>query len=123
MTNVAPNEVQETNMDEIGMTEDRVKNTRKERAARKVTMRLLRNYRPDEGFETVGHWVPAVIVRNKLGKEEELYPAKFVEGEVAPPPQAGVGFDNKIWANTLIRVSPDEAKRMKSTGVGEVEID
>lgn len=103
-----------------------------------VPVKLLRNYRPQEAldpndqakkarlppvYEVVGYWKPAIIVRNKLGKEEELEPAKFIEAEVAPPPQAGVGFDNKLWAGTVVRFTTEEAKYLRANGIGEIEID
>lgn len=103
-----------------------------------VTVKLLRNYRPMERldpsdarkknrlppeFEVVGYWKPAVIVRNKLGKEEILTPAEFIQGENAPPPQAGVGFADKLWAGTVVRFLTDEAKYIRANGIGEIEID
>lgn len=101
-------------------------------------VKLLRNYRPQEAldpndptkktrlppvFEIVGHWKDAVIVKNKLGKEEELEPAKFVEGEPAPSSKAGVGFPDKLWAGTIARFTTTEAKYIKDNGIGEIEID
>lgn len=107
-----------------------------------VRVKLLRNYRPQERpnpayvpspkqdgrylppvFEIVGHWKPAVIVRNKLGKDEELEPAKFIDGEPAPSSKSGVGFADKLWAGTIMRVTSDEAKYMRANGIGEIEID
>jgi hypothetical protein len=106
--------------------------------AKMVTVKLLRNYRPMERldpsdpkkksrlppeFEVVGYWKPAVIVRNNLGKEETLTPAEFIQGENAPPPQAGVGFADKLWAGTVVRFLTDEAKYIRANGIGEIEID
>jgi hypothetical protein len=101
-------------------------------------VKLLRNYRPMEAldptdpakkrrlppvFEIVGHTKPAIIVRNKLGKDEELEPAKFIEGEPAPSSKAGVGYADKLWAGTVVRVTTDEAKYMRAHAIGEIEID
>lgn len=88
-----------------------------------VTVKLLRNYRPAGAVEIVGYHKPAVMIRNVAGKEVEVSPSVFVEGEVAPPPQAGVGFATKLWAGTVIRLPVDEAKRVKANGIGEIEID
>jgi hypothetical protein len=103
-----------------------------------VRVKLLRNYRPQEQidptdpkrlrrldpvFEIVGHWKPAVIVRNKLGKEETLSPETFVEEEAAPSPKAGVGYVDKLWAGTIARFTTDEAKYIRANGIGEIEID
>jgi hypothetical protein len=100
-----------------------------------VRVKLLRNYRPQEAlaadkksrlppvFEIVGHWKPAVVVRNKLGKDEELEPAKFIDGEPAPSSKAGVGYADKLWAGTIVRVTSDEAKYMRANNIGEIEID
>ena len=101
-----------------------------------VRVKLLRNYRPRElpdpankgkylppVFEIVGHWKDAIVVRNKLGKDEELEPAKFIEGEPAPSSKAGVGYADKLWAGTIMRVASDEAKYIRANGIGEIEID
>jgi hypothetical protein len=103
-----------------------------------VRVKLLRNYRPQEAldptdtakkrrlppvFDIVGHWKPAIIVRNKLGKEEEMEPAKFIEGEPAPSSKAGVGYADKLWAGTIARFTTDEARYIRANGIGEIEID
>jgi hypothetical protein len=88
-----------------------------------VRVKLLRNYRPMGEVEIAGHWKPEIIVRNKLGKDEVISPAEFIEGENAPPPQAGVGFKDKLWAGTVIRLPVDEAKRAQKLAIAELEID
>jgi hypothetical protein len=101
-----------------------------------VRVKLLRHYRPRElpdpsnkgkylppVFEIVGHWKPAVIVRNKLGKDETLAPETFVEGEPAPSSKVGVGYADKLWAGTIVRVAAEEAKYMRANNIGEIEID
>jgi hypothetical protein len=107
-----------------------------------VRVKLLRNYRPmerpnpayvpnpkQEGrylppvFEIVGHWKPAVIVRNKLGKDETLAPETFVEGEPAPSSKSGVGYADKLWAGTIVRVTSEEGKYLRANNIGEIEID
>ena len=101
-----------------------------------VRVKLLRNYRPRElpdpankgkylppVFEIVGYWKPAVIVRNKLGKDETITPETFVEGEPAPSSKSGVGYADKLWAGTIVRVTSDEAKYMRANNIGEIEID
>ena len=103
-----------------------------------VRVKLLRNYRPQEQldptdpkkqrrldpvFEIVGHWKPAVVVRNKLGKEETLSPEVFIEDEPAPSPKSGVGYADKLWAGTIARFATEEAKYIRANGIGEIEID
>jgi hypothetical protein len=40
--------------------------------------------------------------------------AKFIEGEMAPPPYPGVGFLTKVWADTVLKLPMEEAKRLVS---------
>lgn len=88
-----------------------------------VAMQLLRNYRPAGDFEIVGHIVPAVIRKDGAGREVEVQKATFVEGEGAPPPQAGVGTTGKIWSGTIIRVPQDEARTMRANEIAERSVD
>lgn len=92
-------------------------------AAKTVLIRLLRNYRPAGLFEIVGHEKPAKFKKNAAGQEVEVEPAVFVAGEQPDPPTPGTGFETKIWAGTLIRLSVEEAKRVRRLEIGEYEID
>ncbi len=92
-------------------------------AVKLVSMELLRNYRPAGTFEIVGHVVPAVIRKDAAGREYEAQAAQFIQGEMAPPPQAGVGTSGKIWAGTIIRVPHDEGRTMRVNGIAERSVD
>lgn len=92
-------------------------------AVKMVAMELLRNYRPAGVFEIVGYVRPAVIRKDAAGREYEAQPAEFVAGEMAPPPQAGVGTSGKIWARTIIRVPHDEGRTMRANGIAERSVD
>lgn len=93
-------------------------------AAKMVSILLSRHYRPMADYDIVGHWKPAVEVKNAAGKMVEISPATFVEGEPMPPPIAGVGSASlKLWAGTVVRLPSDEAKRARRLEIGTVEID
>lgn len=87
-------------------------------------MELKRNYRPMEGCEIVGHTVPEVKRKNAAGVMEVVAAARFVAGEMAPPPTPGVvPTSGKIWAGTIIRVPVNEAKTMKANGIAEASLE
>ena len=101
-----------------------------------VSVRLLKHYRPAElpdpqnkgkflppNFEVVGHWTDEVTRKMPDGKMRVITPSEFVSDEIKPAPQPGVGGVGKIWAGTIIRVTTDEAKAMRKSGTGEIEID
>lgn len=88
-------------------------------APKMVAMELKRHYVPHKLGRIVGYQKEARIVKNAAGEKVEVEPARFVEGEVFPPIFAGVGFDNKIWAGTVIEVPEDEAKTMRAKGIAE----
>ena len=75
-------------------------------------VRLLKNYRPAGEYELVGYHRPEVVQKDSAGKAVIVQTAAFMEGEMAPPPYPGVGFDNKIWADTVLNLPVDEAKRL-----------
>ncbi len=87
-------------------------------------VKLLRNYRPMGNYEIVGWHKPAVEKKLPSGKVEEVEPSEFISGSMAPAPVAGaVGFANKIWANTVIRLPIDEAKTVVRQQIGALEFD
>ena len=88
-------------------------------AAKMVEMELKRHYRPMGKHEIVGHLRPAKKVKNAGGEEIEVHPAEFIKGEMYPSVYGGVGFKDKIWAGTTIRVPADEAKVMRDKGIAE----
>lgn len=93
-------------------------------APKMVSILLSRHYRPMANYEIVGHWKPAVEVKNAAGKMVEISPATFVDGEPMPPPIAGVGSESlKLWAGTVVRLPSEEAKRARRLEIGSVEIE
>jgi hypothetical protein len=88
-------------------------------APKMVAMELKRNYVPLKLGRIVGYQKEARIVRNAAGENKEVEPAEFIEGEMFPPVFAGVGFERKIWAGTVIEVPEDEAKTMRKLGIAE----
>lgn len=91
-------------------------------AVKTVKMELKRHYVPRKLVSIVGYERPARFVKNAAGETKEVEPAKFIEGEMFPPIFAGVGYDNKIWAKTVIEVPEDEAKVMRQKGIAEAYI-
>lgn len=78
-------------------------------------VKLLKNYRPaSEKFEIVGYHRPERKEKDTAGRMITIEEAAFIEGESAPPPFPGVGFDTKIWAETVVKLPMDEAKRLVS---------
>ncbi|RYY67719.1 MAG: hypothetical protein EOO12_00235 [Chitinophagaceae bacterium] len=84
-----------------------------------VKMELKRNYVPHKLVSIVGYERPARFVKNAAGELKEAEPAAFIDGEMFPPLFAGVGYDGKIWAKTVIEVPEDEAKVMRQKGIAE----
>jgi hypothetical protein len=80
---------------------------------------LNKNYAPRDKFEIVGYQRAAVERKDSAGKMLVVEPAAFVEGEMKPAPYPGVGFDNKIWAGTTIRLPLDEAKTVVAKKIAE----
>ena len=75
-------------------------------------VRLLKNYRPAGEHEVVGYHRPEKKQKDTTGKMIVVQEAAFIEGEIAPPPYPGVGFDTKIWADTVLKLPKDEAKNL-----------
>lgn len=90
-----------------------------------VPVLLDRNYSPmTDQYEIVGHWKPAVQVKNAAGKLVEIEPRTFVKDIPMPSPLAGVGsVSRKLWAGCVVRLPVDEAKRARKEGIGSIEID
>lgn len=84
-----------------------------------VKMELKRHYVPHNLIAIIGYERPARFVKNAAGEMKEAEPAAFIDGEMYPPIFAGVGYENKIWAKTVIEVPEDEAKTMKRLGIAE----
>lgn len=100
-----------------------------------VTITLKRHYVPvglvdpedkDRRIDTheiVGWHRPEKQVKRPDGKMVVVEEAAFIEGEAAPPPQPGVGFERKIWSGTTIRVPASEAREMRRKGAGDIEVE
>lgn len=82
-------------------------------------VKLLKNYRPIGQFEIVGFHRPEKLQKNSDGKTIVIEESAFIEGEMAPPPFAGVGFDTKIWAETVVKLPIDEARRLVGKNIAE----
>jgi hypothetical protein len=75
-------------------------------------VKLLKNYRPAGDYQVVGHHRPEKSVKDAAGRIIVVQEAAFIEGEIAPPPFPGVGFDTKIWADTVLKLPMAEARRL-----------
>lgn len=80
--------------------------------AKMFPVRLLRNYRPAGEYELVGYQQQEIRQKDATGRQVVIQESKFVEGEMAPPPFPGVGFETKVWAETVLKLPTDEAKRL-----------
>jgi hypothetical protein len=75
-------------------------------------VRLTKNYRPAGDYEVVGYHRPQKTQKDSTGRVIIVQEAAFIDGEIAPPPFPGVGFQTKVWADTVLRLPMDEAKRL-----------
>lgn len=82
-------------------------------------VKLLKNFRPSGAVEIVGYHKDAVYAKNAAGQRIEVEPAAFISNEGNPAPYAGAGFEDKIWANTVVRLGLEEAKRAISLKIAE----
>ena len=73
-------------------------------------VKLLKNYRPAGEYEVVGYHRPELKQKDSAGRVVVVQEAAFIEGEIAPPPFPGVGFETKVWADTVLRLPVDEAR-------------
>lgn len=102
------------------------------------SMKLLKNYQPAEiidptdplkkrmlppTYEIVGWHRPEKKAKDSHGVETIVQTAEFINGEAAPPPYPGVGFPNKLWAGTVVKLPLEEAKRLQSLRLAERDID
>ena len=82
-------------------------------------VKLTKNYRPAGEYEVVGYQRPEKLQKDTAGRVVVVQESKFMEGEMAPPPYPGVGFDNKIWSDTVLKLPIDEAKRLVGKNLAE----
>ena len=88
-----------------------------------IPMKLERNYRPQSSdYTIVGHTKPEVRRKTAAGVEVVVEAEEFVKGEAMPAKYPGVGFANKFWAGTVLKLPEDEAKAIRKAGIGSVEI-
>jgi hypothetical protein len=67
---------------------------------------------PTFKFEIVGYLKDAVKRKNAAGTWKIVEPEEFIKGEMKPHSSPGVGFANKIWAGTTLKLPVAEAKRL-----------
>jgi hypothetical protein len=82
-------------------------------------VKLLKNYRPAGDYQVVGYHRPEKSVKDAAGRVIVVQEAAFIEGEIAPPPFPGVGFDTKVWADTVLRLPMDEARGLVGKKLAE----
>ncbi|HNG54574.1 MAG TPA: hypothetical protein PLR85_14400 [Nitrospira sp.] len=80
---------------------------------------LSRNYVPLGEYEIVGYLKEAVRQKDAAGTWRIIEKEEFVEGEMKPAHTPGVGYPNKIWAGTHIRLPLDEAKSIVAKKIAE----
>lgn len=80
---------------------------------------LSKNYVPIGEYEIVGYLKEAVKRKDAAGNWRIIEPEEFISGVMKPHPSPGVGFPNKIWAGTKIRLPVDEAKSVIAKNIAE----
>jgi hypothetical protein len=80
---------------------------------------LTKNYAPICKYEIVGYMKEAVKRKNAAGTWKTIEPEEFIKGEMKPHSSPGVGFANKIWAGTHIKLPLEEAKRLIAVKAAE----
>ena len=73
---------------------------------------LNKNYRPRGEYEIVGYLKESVKVKDAAGNWKIVEKEEFIEGEMKPHQTPGVGYPDKIWAGTHIRLPLEEAKHL-----------
>lgn len=80
---------------------------------------LTKNYCPRGEYEIVGYLKPEKREKDAAGNMRLLEKEEFIKGEMNPPHTPGIGFKNKIWAGTHIKVPVEEAKYLVSKKLAE----
>lgn len=80
---------------------------------------LNKNYAPCGKYEIVGYLKEAVKRKDAAGNWKVIEPEEFIKGEMKPHPSPGVGYPNKIWAGTHVRLPVDEAKGIISRKIAD----
>lgn len=80
---------------------------------------LTKNYVPIGHYEIVGYLKEAVKAKDAAGNWHVIEKEEFIEGVMKPHTSPGVGFPNKIWAGTTIKLPVDEAKNVVALKIAE----
>lgn len=80
---------------------------------------LQRNYVPCGEYEIVGYLKEAVKQKDAAGNWRVIEKEEFISGEMKPHTSPGVGYPNKIWAGTTIKLPIDEAKSVVAKKIAE----
>ena len=83
-----------------------------------IPMKLERNYRPAGKFDVIGHTRPEVRKKDPSGKEVVIQTEEWIAGEKMPGVIPGAGFENKIWAGTVIGLPREEALNVQKARIG-----
>lgn len=73
-------------------------------------VKLNRNYVPRGQYEVIGYLKAEVKRKTPAGTWAVVEKEQFIDGEMMPPATPGVGYPDKVWAGTHIRLPVDEAK-------------
>lgn len=90
-------------------------------AAKTFAVRLEKNYHPLGDFEIVGWHRPELKRKDAAGNMIVVQKADFIKGEMAPAPYPGVGFPEKVWAGTVIKVPEAEARTLQRGKIGVLD--
>lgn len=88
-----------------------------------IKMTLDRHYKPVGFYEVIGYNKEEVVKKRSDGTTIVTERAEFIPDIVKPYPISGVGFQNKIWAGTVLKVQENEAKQMRADRIATYEID
>ncbi len=84
----------------------------KQATGKMFPVRLLRNYQPDHEYEVLGYYKPERKVKDAAGGWIVVDKGGWQAGEMKPAPFPGVGYSNKIWAETYVKVPVEDAKKL-----------
>lgn len=90
---------------------------------RLIKMTLDRHYVPAGYYEVVGYNKEEIVKKRADGTSIVVEQAAFIPDVVKPHYIGGVGFQNKIWSGTVLRVQETEAKQMRKNGIASVDLD
>lgn len=80
---------------------------------------LSKNYVPIGEYEIVGYLKEAVKQKDAAGNWRLIEKEEFIEGTMKPHPSPGVGYPNKIWAGTTVKLPVEEAKNVVALKIAE----